>query len=144
MDGGWETYLIYFMLGVLPWLFVAIGGWLLWSAHTFMKKAVPTRGIVVNVKRKISSSSSENSSGPTTTYCPVFEFSTPDGDTRQAETFLYSTSYNFEIGSLHDILVDPAGGKARMPGFMIYGFGAIFAGIGLLFGIVGIFALGAM
>ena len=142
--GSWEKILIYFMLGILPWIFVAVGGWLLWSARNFMARAIRTRGRVLQVSQQTSTSSSNGTTRRTTTYKPLFEYTDPNGEIRKAETFLASTSYNYAIGSEHEILIDPEGGTVRIPGFMIYGFGAIFAGIGLLFGIVGIFALSAM
>ena len=144
MGDGWETYLIYFMLGVFPWIFVAVGAWMIWSAHKFMQKAVRTRGTVVEVHRKTSTTSRDDSTRTVTTFQPVFEYQGEDGSTKRGLTWMASTSYNYAIGSEHEILVNPDDETVRVPGFMIYGFGAIFGGIGLVVGIVGIFAIGAM
>lgn len=142
--GFWEKVLIYGMLGVLPWIFVAAGGWLLWSAHKFMGRAVKAKGTVLTVSRHVSTRTSNGGSRRSVTYKPTFEYTDPAGQTRRAETFLSSSGYNFEIGSQHEILIDPNGGSVRMPGFWVYGFGALFAVIGLAFAIAGIFALAAM
>ena len=139
--GFWEQTLIYFMLGVFPWIFVAVGAWLLWSAHQFMGRAQRTIGRVLHVTRQVSTSSDN---GTSVSYKPTFEYVDEAGNTRQGETFLASSSYNFDVGTEREILLDPKTGQIRMPGWLIYGFGAIFAGIGLLFGIVGIFAIIAM
>lgn len=142
--GFWEKVAIYGMLGVLPWIFVGVGGWLLWSAHRFMGRAVRTTGTVLEVSRHVSTRTSNGSTRTSVTYKPLFEYTDPDGRTQRAETFLSSSSYNFTIGSDHEILIDPDGGSVRMPGFWVYGFGGIFGGIGLVFAIAGIFALAAM
>lgn len=142
---SWEKLLIYFLLGVLPWIFVVAGAWLVWSAHQFMSRAVKVRGTVVNVRTKMSTSSSSNSNRPVTSYQPEFEYVDAGGNKVRGATFLFSTSYNFPVGTEKEILADPENpDKVRMPGAMIYGFGAILAGVGLVFGIVGIFAIQAM
>lgn len=141
-DGGWEQILIYFMMGVLPWIFVAVGGWLIWQAYQFMGNVSRTMGTVKAVHQSTSTSGSGSDRRVVTTYKPVFEYQDASGLTQQGETFLHSTSYNFAVGEQREILVNPDfPGKVRMPGLMIYGFGALFVAIGLIFGIVGIFAM---
>ena len=142
----WEQYLIYFMLGVFPWIFVAAGVWLMIRAHRFMKDARRATGRVVAVHQSTSYRSSNSGGGRrVTTYQPVFAYTAPDGSAHEARTAIYSTSYNFPVGSEHEILCNPATpDTVRMPGFWVYGFGGLFAAIGLVFGIVGIFAMQAM
>ena len=140
-----EQTIMIIVLGVLPWIFAAAGGYFLYSAYSFMKSAVRTTGRVTNVHQQTSTSSSGNSNRVVTTYKPVFEYVDKAGNTQSAETFLYSTSYNFDIGSQHEILINPEMPElARMPGIMVYGFGVLFLALGVIFGVVGIFALQAM
>lgn len=141
-DGGWEQILIYFMLGVLPWIFVVVGGWFIWDAYKFMGNVSRTIGTVTGVHQSTSTSGSGSDRRLVTTYKPVFEYEDRSGQTQKAETFIYSTSYNFGVGEQREILVNPdRPDKVKMPGLMIYGFGAIFVSIGLVFGIVGLFAM---
>ena len=143
--GFWEQAIVYFMMGVFPWIFVIAGIWLVWSAHQFMKNSYRVTGTVIGVHQSTSTSNSNGSRRTVTTYKPVFEYVDAGGLTQKAETFLYSTTYNFAKGEQREILVNPdTPDKARMPGFMIYGFGGIFIAIGSIFGIICIFALRAM
>ena len=140
--GFWEQALIYFMMGVMPWIFAGVGAWLLWGAHSFMKGATKTTGTVLSVRRSTSTSGSGADRRTSISYKPTFEYVDGAGRTQRAETFLSSSGYNYRIGEQREILVNPdTPEKVRMPGFMIYGFGAIFASIGVLFGILGIFAM---
>ncbi len=139
----WEVTLKYFMLGVFPWIFVALGAWLMWSAHKFMRKALRATGTVVAVHEKTSYSSSSNRR--TTTYQPIFEYTLPDGRTVQGKTFLSASGRNWPVGTEKEILVDPDNPETvRIPGFLIYGFGGIFFVMGSLFGIAALFALRSM
>ncbi|MEM6622213.1 MAG: DUF3592 domain-containing protein [Pseudomonadota bacterium] len=120
----------------LPWLFVAVGGGLLWRARRFMQVAQRVTGTVIRVGVHRSTGSN---SGPT--YKPVFEFHDPNGYRHEAETFLSASSYNFPIGQQREILVDPSEPtKCRIPGFWVYGFGAIFLVGGLIFALLPLFA----
>lgn len=134
----WERVMLYATLIGLPWIFIGVGGWLVWSARRFMRRAIRTRGRVLHVTSRVSTSTSNGNTSTSVTYQPKFEYTDADGRTQQAQTFLSSSSYNFAIGSEHDILIDPQGGSVRMPGFWVYGFGAIFAAFGLIFAVVGI------
>lgn len=142
-QGFWEQALIFFMLGVLPWIFVGVGGYLIWSAHKFVQRSLKVTGTVVGVHEKTSYNSDRNTR--TTTYQPVFEYTLPDGRVAQGKTFISSTGRNFPVGTQKEILVDPdRPDTVRMPGFLVYGFGAIFLVLGLIFAVAGIFALRAM
>jgi len=143
-DLSWQAMLQGLMMGVLPWGFVLAGAWLIYRTHRFLKGAARVRGVVVEVHEK-----SRRSGGDTTrrvtTYRPVFEYTDAKGTPRRAPTFLYSTSYNFQIGQVHDILANPDMPQTvRLPGWMNYGFGGLFVGLGLLFGIAGLFAMRAI
>ena len=142
-SSSWEHWLTIFMLGVLPWIFVAVGAGLIWKAHSFMKSAIRLTGTVTGVYESTSYNSDRNTY--VTTYQPVFEFTLPDGRVAEGKTFISGTGRNFPVGTQKEVLVDPENtGTVRLPGFLIYGFGAIFLGIGLVFAVVGIFALRAM
>ena len=139
-DGSWEKLLVMLTLGVLPWVFVGIGGWLIWRTRRFTSRAIRLTGTVTGVHR--SSSYNHNTNSHSTTYQPVFTFTLPDGRQAEGKTFLASGSRNFAPGTTKEILVDPDRPETvRMPGFMLYGFGAIFVAGGAVFGIVCLFAL---
>lgn len=142
-DGGWTDILMLFMLRVLPWLFVAVGAWLLFSAWRFLGGAERRHGRVVELHRSTSfrqSSQRTMSSQTVTSYKPVFEYE-DDSGTARAETPTFSTRQNFPVGTEMDILVNRASpGVARLPGAGNYALGGALFGIGLVFGIVGLLA----
>ena len=139
-DGSWEKLVVMLTLGGLPWVFVFVGGFLVWRARAFTARAIRLTGTVIGVHQ--SSSYNHNTNSHSTTYKPVFSFTLPDGREAQGKTFLSGSGRNFAPGTQKEILVDPENPETvRLPGFMLYGFGAIFAVAGLIFGVVSLFAL---
>ena len=133
---SWDDLLLGFLMYGLPWSFVAVGGWLTWKAWSFMRHAERVKATVMDVKIQHGSTGTGSSRRHTMTYRPVFAYQDARGTDQRAETFLWSSSYNFDVGTTKEILVDPREPDVcRIPGFMIYGFGALFLLIGLLFGI---------
>ena len=141
MEGGsWEKLVVTLTLGVMPWIFVGIGGWLIWRARAFTRRAIRLTGTVVGVHQSTSYNSSTNSHR--TSYQPVFSFNLPDGRSAQGKTFLSASGRNFPVGTQKEILVDPENpDTVRLPGFMLYGFGAILLVAGLIVAVVSVFAL---
>ena len=139
-DGSWEKLVVMLTLGVLPWVFVGVGAFLVWRARRFTARAIRLTGTVIGVHQ--SSSYNHNTNSHSTTYQPVFAFTLPDGREAQGKTFLAASGRNFPVGTEKEILVDPdKPDTVRLPGFMLYGFGAIFAVAGLIFAVVSLFAL---
>ncbi len=135
----WTGLLILVVLRVLPWIFVAVGAWLLFSAWRFLSGAERVRGRVRAVRT--STARAQSGGGVTTTFRPIFTYTAPDGTEREAETATFSTTFDFAQGAEMDILVNPAEpGTARLPGAGNYALGGALLGIGLLFAIVGLLA----
>ena len=143
-DGTWIHLLTLLLLRVLSWIIAAVGAWMLYSTWKFLAAAEKRTGKVVEVHKSISINRSprRGRSGPAViTYRPVFEYPGEGGAFERAETATYSTRFDFAVGSEHEILINPAApGKAWMPGAGNYLIGAVLLGIGLIFGILGIFA----
>ncbi|MEM9141152.1 MAG: DUF3592 domain-containing protein [Pseudomonadota bacterium] len=143
--GIWLKIAVYLALGVLPWAFAGLGAWLIWSAHRFQAKARLVQATVSAVHEQISAPRSNDNTRIITSYRPVFSYTDTNGDVQQVETFLNSTAYNLEPGAEREILVtNEEPGMARLPGLLLYCFGAIFISGGLVFGIICLMALIAL
>ncbi len=119
------------MLGILafallgPLVFVGIGLYLLVEAQRFAEGAVPLAAEVVRVETE--------RDGDGVFHRPVFAFTTPDG--RAAEAPLHSAStQGMARGTEVTILYNPEQPEeVRLAGFWhVFGFGAVFLGLGLL------------
>ncbi len=120
---------------VLGLVFAGVVGWLVNSGLDFSRNAVSTSGIVVSVARERSSSAKAY------TYRPTIRYSDSNGQSRTAQTAMSASSYNFAPGEKVAILVD-----SRDPSdmridswFTLWGFGSIFAAVGLASLIGGVF-----
>ncbi len=113
-------------------LFAAVGGWFIWSSYDFSKYAVATTGSVIDLD--INRSSDSNS----VSYRPTVAFTDTDGIKRSGQTFLSSSSYNYNIGARVEILYDSRNpSKLRIQSwFSLWGFGLIFllTGLGIMIG----------
>ncbi len=109
---------------VIGLVFFLSGVGMLISTVRFMEDAVPAEGEVIHVAWV---------SGESTTYRPTMRY-VVDEVTYERKSLISSSGYNFAPGQILPILYsrsDP--GKMRLNFFMeIWGFGAIFAGIGAL------------
>ncbi len=127
----WRTKLLVWLLPMLT-----IGAGLLWAISSFMwlNNAVETTGTVTKVYTW------EQEGGPTL-YGPEFSYMWTDGTETIGTLGIASPEFNFEIGSEHTVLYDPAQkGMLRFPDFafnyfgpvVIIAFGAMFALISLV------------
>lgn len=143
--GVWQEVLVFLILGVLPWIFVGVGAWLIWSAHRFLAKAEQVKAKVVAVHEQSNTCRSNDHKRVVTTFRPVFAITDQDGEVRQVETFLSSSAYDFAIGMERKIMIDPdEPTMARVPGFMTYAFGGILVAGGLVLGVICMLVLSAL
>lgn len=139
MDDSAFPWWAQLLMALLPIAFIGAGSWMIWSARRFMAGARRCKGVVVDVRVNHSTDSDGRRS---VTYQPVFEYHNDAGATVRAPVWLSSSGRNYAIGSERDILVNPAFPEVvRLPGVMVYGFGAIFVVAGILVGIGMTFAL---
>ena len=134
MDGEPIPWWAELLMILLPLVFTVAGGIMLRIAHRFMQGAVRRRGTVVDVRVN---HSTDNDGRRTVTYQPVFEYTDERGVTHRAPVWLSSSGRNFPIGTEKEILANPDyPDTVRLPGFWVYGFGAIFAIVGVVVGVV--------
>ena len=100
--------------------FLVVGGILTFLAYDFMDNALPTTGRVESVE--------VNYNDDSVTYKPTIRFIDYAGRKQFGETFMSSSSYNFEVGSNVDILYDIRNPESlRMDTWLAtWGFGVIF------------------
>ncbi len=124
----WRTKLLVWMM---PILFLGAGmGWLV-SSYLWVANATETTGIVTNVIAQTAADSAD------IFYNPEFSYTWTDGTETKGALGLASPEFNFEIGSEHSILFDPAvKGNVRFSGFSFNYFGPF-----VIFAISGMFAL---
>ena len=111
----WRTKLLVWMM---PILFLGAGmGWLV-SSYLWVANATETTGTVTKVYAQKASNSAD------TFHNPEFSYAWTDGSQTIGALGLASPEFNFEIGSEHTILFDPAiKGNVRFPGFTFNYFG---------------------
>lgn len=129
------TWRMKVLVWVLPVLFIAAG--LLWlaSSYIWMMGASKTEGTVTKVYTWEAENAVEAGS---TLYGPVFSYTWTDGTETEAALGMSSPEFNFEIGSKHQIMYDPAAkGNVRFPGFAFnYLGGSIILAIGAMFSLI--------
>ncbi len=118
---------------VIKWVFsgvgaviMAVGAVLLFVTADFMSNAEPVIGTVVSIDIVTNNQSR--------TYRPTIRFLDNTGQKRRAQTFLASTSYNFDTGEKLDIFYDTRDPSSiRLNSwFSLWGMGIIFAATGLI------------
>lgn len=116
-------------------IFFVIGFVIFRKTRTFRARATRTSGEVIHVTRK---QNRRNNGTNSITYKPTFRFTDVGGRVQERPTFYSSSSYDFEVGSMRDILhtdsdsyVMPAdgGGAFVLPG--------VFMGLGGLCMLIG-------
>ncbi len=112
-------------------VFAVIGGAFNWFSYDFSKNAIATTGIVIDMEVSRSSGSGASSGGPT--YKPTIGFIDQSGVKRSGQTFLSSSSYNYNLGAQVAILYDTRNPTSlRIDSwFALWGFGLIFLVVGL-------------
>ena len=126
-SNSWWPMLAQVMMLGIPLIFIGSGALMLIKAYRFMRKARPTTGTVVDVEETVMRDEDRHS---TTHYTPVFEYEAPDGQVLRAKTF--STQFKRPaVASQAEILVNPdMPDIVRIPGFKVYGIGAVVLAIG--------------
>lgn len=127
----WRTKLL---VWAMPSLIISWGLFLAFSSFVWVSNAVETTGTVTSVISKFN----EPANGTAPLYSPVFSYTKTDGTQATAALGLASPEFNFEIGSEHTILYNPAKkGDIRFPGFTFAYFGAvIILSIGAMFALI--------
>ncbi len=124
----WRTKLLVWLLPMLT-----IGAGLLWAVSSFiwLSSAVETTGTVTKLYEW------QESEGPIY-YSPQFSYIWSDGQETTGSLGLSSPDFNFEIGSEHTVLYDPAQkGMLRFPDFAFNYFGpVIIVAIGAMFALI--------
>ncbi len=95
------------------------GGYLTKAAYTFNKTAVEVLGTVISLE--------VNHSDDSTTYKPTIRFLDVQGQKHTVQTYISSSSYDYDIGQKVSILYDPdSPNNIRINSwFSIWGFGLI-------------------
>lgn len=128
---------------ILRWIFGLVGGIFLLAggvitafSYDFVSNSLPTTGTVVAVDVITSDDG--------VSYRPTVRYLDHTGQKRRGETFLASSSYDYDIGTRVDILYDMRDSSSiRMDTwFEVWGFGVLFAGIGVVITMVVIFVGG--
>ncbi len=83
---------------VMGLIFLAAGGVMTFFTYDFMDNALPATGRVTSVEVNVGDDS--------VTYKPTIRYLDWEGLKQSGETFIASSSYNFEIGSTVDIYYD--------------------------------------
>ncbi|MEM6750283.1 MAG: DUF3592 domain-containing protein [Planctomycetota bacterium] len=115
--------------------FLGVGVWLGVRTQDFLATAVTTQGEVVHVERI---RSSDPDSGDT--FKPTFAFQDQAGAPRNVTPSMSSSEWNFAIGEPVEIVYDPAEPQnAKLKSFGgLWLLPTIFAGMGLVFTVVGV------
>jgi len=113
-------------------VFASVGAGFSFFSYDFSKNAIATIGTVIDVE--VNWSSSSNSSSQSPTYQPTIAFVDASGVKHSGQTFLSSSSYNFERGAQVQILYDArTPSKLRIDSwFALWGFGLIFFVVGII------------
>ena len=129
---SWRTKLLVWLM---PLLFFAAG--LIWlvASIIWVSNATESTGTVTQVYKWEGENVVEAGS---TLYGPVFSYTWTDGTETTGALGMSSPDFNFEIGSKHAILFDPAiKSNVRFPGFAFNYFGAtVILAIGAMFALV--------
>jgi len=127
----WRTKVLVWLL---PTLTIAAGLFWAFSSFMWLSNAVETTGTVTKIYQW-------EEDGAPTLYGPEFSYTWSDGQQTIGTLGLSSPDFNFEIGSEHTVLYDPAQkGMLRFPDFafnylgplIIIAIGAMFALISLV------------
>ncbi|MEL6792026.1 MAG: DUF3592 domain-containing protein [Pseudomonadota bacterium] len=130
---------------IVKWVFTIVGAAFfligchqLYGTYHFTNVALPAEGTVQSVERKETRDSEGHRK---ITYRPTMTYRDAFGVERTARTYLSSSGYNYDIGARVAVLYDPDEPTVvRVDGFVsLWVFGAIFAGLGALFLIIGLF-----
>ena len=92
------------LLGAVPTAMLAVSAFLLFNLFEETFRYERTMGEVVEVRSFVSTAPWNRG---TTEYVPVFLYTWTDGASTRAGVNLASASYNFPIGSRHEILFNP-------------------------------------
>lgn len=119
------------VVGTIPWMIVALGLWLMWTAWRFSTRAIGVGARVVDLNEE-RIPPRRPSGKETILRRPVFEYLSPDGSPRRAESFAPGTGYKLTVGDEVQIWIDPDLPEiARLQSWAIYGPGLMITGFGL-------------
>jgi hypothetical protein len=123
-------------------LLILIGVFWFWRIRRFLKRAVATEGTVLGHEMRASSSSS---GGTSTSYHPVVQFVTADGQPVQYTERFGSSPPSHDVGETVPVKYDPSQpDKARIAtGFRLWFGPVLVGGMGLVFLVVGVIVVGA-
>ena len=119
------------LLGAVPTAMMVVTAWLVVVLYQETFQYVRTTGEVVEVRSVVSTAPWNRG---TTEYVPVFRFTWIDGEEARSDVNLASASYNFEIGSQHEILFNPGNRRdhIRIPGPLNWLIPALFVALTVL------------
>jgi len=139
----WVLALIFVLFVALPIGIFVIGGRLILMTLRFKERAQPTSGTVVEVKETYNIG---EDNVDRYTYQPAFEFASQDGRVLRGTSASSGSNMNYDIGSIHTILVDfenPSIVHTKGNHAMIVGVGCVvvggttaIVGIGALLGMI--------
>lgn len=133
MSTEWIMGIVFSLVGLL---LAAIGIFMWIRTRIFLSTAQEVKGTVI---RMVYNYSSDGGGG----YSPVYQFRTIEGQTIEAGDSMSSNPPMFHEGQVIDVLYDPRNPqKARIKKWMsLYFASALLAGMGLIFGGVGLVML---
>jgi len=119
------------VFGIMGMIFFVAGAILTFLAYDFMNNALPVTGRVVSVEVVTGDDS--------TSYKPTIRFVDFEGRKQRGQTFMSSSSYNFDIGEEVAILYDIRDPESLRINtwFATWGFGLIFLGASVIPFVIG-------
>ena len=113
------------LVWTLPVMFAGIASMALLQSFIWLQSAEEVVGTVVRVDAENLAPAGEPER---IYYGPVFSFEAADGTLAETQLALFGPDFNYEIGSIHQIMVDPTlETNARLPGFAFNYFVGIIA-----------------